>query len=219
MSKVARRKQLLTATPAMSIAGSSPDGASATAFAAPPTAAAAVAHARWPGGPRRAHRRRARAVRAQRRTRRGGEQPRALSVRARACATSIVMPLYDIARANVAGHRAGRDRRSTSGRARGAKRCGSGGSSRRREHPLASTDVYFIESEEYFTRPYIYGPPGRDYPDNARRYACFTHGGAAPRCRRSPAPIRCCCTRTTGTRRSRRSICARRSRPTNAIGA
>lgn len=42
------------------------------------------------------------------------------------------------------------------------------------DHPLADTDVFFIESEEYFSRPYIYGPPGADYMDNARRYACFT---------------------------------------------
>ena len=42
------------------------------------------------------------------------------------------------------------------------------------DHPLAATSVYFIESEEYFNRPHIYGPPGSDYLDNARRYACFT---------------------------------------------
>ena len=42
------------------------------------------------------------------------------------------------------------------------------------EHPLADVDVYFVESEEYFNRPAIYGPPGSDYLDNARRYACFT---------------------------------------------
>jgi starch synthase len=40
--------------------------------------------------------------------------------------------------------------------------------------PLAATHVFFIESETYFARPAIYGPPGSDYPDNARRYACFT---------------------------------------------
>ena len=64
------------------------------------------------------------------------------------------------------------------------------------DHPLAATRVYFIESEEYFARPYIYGPPGSDYLDNARRYACFTvaalecaaddrrrRAGAAPRAR------------------------------------
>lgn len=34
-------------------------------------------------------------------------------------------------------------------------------------------DIWFIESAEYFDRPYLYGPPGSDYPDNARRYACF----------------------------------------------
>ena len=40
--------------------------------------------------------------------------------------------------------------------------------------PLAEAHVYFVESEAYFNRPSIYGPPGSDYPDNARRYACFT---------------------------------------------
>jgi starch synthase len=42
------------------------------------------------------------------------------------------------------------------------------------DHPLAATSVYFIESEEYFARPHIYGPAGSDYLDNDRRYACFT---------------------------------------------
>jgi starch synthase len=39
--------------------------------------------------------------------------------------------------------------------------------------PLAQTDVYFLQADEYFARPHIYGPPGSDYPDNARRYAAF----------------------------------------------
>jgi starch synthase len=39
--------------------------------------------------------------------------------------------------------------------------------------------IYFIESAEYFNRPYIYGPPGSDYPDNARRYACFSMAALA----------------------------------------
>src|SRR6266536_880519 len=42
------------------------------------------------------------------------------------------------------------------------------------DHPLAGVRVYFIECEQYFARPYIYGPPGSDFLDNARRYACFT---------------------------------------------
>jgi starch synthase len=48
---------------------------------------------------------------------------------------------------------------------------------------LAGVQVYFIESAEYFDRPYLYGPPGSDYPDNARRYACFAMAalGAIPR--------------------------------------
>jgi starch synthase len=44
---------------------------------------------------------------------------------------------------------------------------------------LAGTRVFFIESEEYFARPYIYGPPGSDYMDNARRYACFSMAALA----------------------------------------
>jgi starch synthase len=39
--------------------------------------------------------------------------------------------------------------------------------------------VYFIESAAYFDRPFLYGPPGSDYPDNARRYACFTMAALA----------------------------------------
>ena len=42
------------------------------------------------------------------------------------------------------------------------------------ESPVGLASVYFIESEEYFARPYIYGPPGSDFTDNARRYACFS---------------------------------------------
>lgn len=92
--------------------------------------------------------------------------------------TAIVMPLYDTARAAApdiepvgdsfrihVGPRAEEVRlwklRSRAG------------------DPLAATHVYFIESETYFARPYIYGPPGEDYPDNARRYACFSMAALA----------------------------------------
>src|SRR5258705_3028358 len=34
--------------------------------------------------------------------------------------------------------------------------------------------VLFVESEEYFDRPGLYGDETGDYPDNARRYALFT---------------------------------------------
>jgi len=47
------------------------------------------------------------------------------------------------------------------------------------ESPRGAAHVYFIESEEYFARPYIYGPPGSDYPDNARRYALFSMASLA----------------------------------------
>jgi starch synthase len=45
--------------------------------------------------------------------------------------------------------------------------------------PLAATSVYFLEVEDYFARPYIYGPPGSDYSDNARRYAAFSMAAVA----------------------------------------
>src|SRR5947209_599414 len=46
--------------------------------------------------------------------------------------------------------------------------------SKRPDDPrVGGTEDYFIESAEYFDRPYLYGPPGSDYPDNARRYAFF----------------------------------------------
>ena len=45
--------------------------------------------------------------------------------------------------------------------------------SKRPDDPRVGTEVYFIENPEYFDRPYLYGPPGSDYPDNARRYAFF----------------------------------------------
>lgn len=47
------------------------------------------------------------------------------------------------------------------------------------DDPLAAVDVYFLEAGEYFARPFIYGPPGIDYPDNARRYACFAKAAVA----------------------------------------
>ena len=34
--------------------------------------------------------------------------------------------------------------------------------------------VLFVESEEYFDRPGLYGDDAGDYPDNAQRYALFT---------------------------------------------
>src|SRR5438094_8175186 len=44
---------------------------------------------------------------------------------------------------------------------------------KRPDDPRVGTEVYFIESAEYLQRPYLCRPPGSDYPDNARRYACF----------------------------------------------
>jgi starch synthase len=87
--------------------------------------------------------------------------------------TSIVMPLYDAARDNAPDiepvgppfsvHVGPRTERVRLWRLVAPP-----------DHPLSATRVYFIESEEYFARPHIYGPPGSDYLDNGRRYACFT---------------------------------------------
>ena len=43
----------------------------------------------------------------------------------------------------------------------------------RERHP-SEPQIYFVESEEYFDRPGLYGDGAGDYPDNARRYALFT---------------------------------------------
>ncbi len=39
--------------------------------------------------------------------------------------------------------------------------------------PFGTPRVYFVESEEYFDRPNLYGDAEGDYSDNARRYALF----------------------------------------------
>lgn len=49
--------------------------------------------------------------------------------------------------------------------------------------------IYFIESEEYFDRPGLYGEGGADYPDNARRYAFFCLAALAALPRISPTPV------------------------------
>ncbi len=36
------------------------------------------------------------------------------------------------------------------------------------------TDFYFIENDLYFDREGVYGPPGKDYPDNASRFFFFS---------------------------------------------
>lgn len=43
-----------------------------------------------------------------------------------------------------------------------------------RERRSTEPRVLFVESEEYFDRPGLYGDAAGDYPDNARRYALFT---------------------------------------------
>src|SRR3569833_385452 len=170
MSKVARRKQLLTAPPAMSMPANGMESPAVTYSAPPP-----LPPLHSPEG---------RAVRVGHIVaelapfaRSGGlgeaVNSRARFQSARGVPTSIVMPLYDIARANVpdiepVGPEFTVQVGPRSERVRLWKLVVPS------EHPLASCDVYFVESEEYFNRPHIYGPPGSDYMDNARRYACFT---------------------------------------------
>jgi 1,4-alpha-glucan branching enzyme len=40
----------------------------------------------------------------------------------------------------------------------------------------ADIPVYFIRSDRYFDRPFLYGTPEGDYPDNAERFVFFTRG-------------------------------------------
>jgi starch synthase len=62
-------------------------------------------------------------------------------------------------------------------------------------HPDIAQDsavrIYFIENEEFFDRPGIYGESGADYPDNARRYShfCAASLAALPRIAGAPALI------------------------------
>jgi starch synthase len=51
--------------------------------------------------------------------------------------------------------------------------------------------VLFVESEEYFDRPGLYGDAAGDYPDNARRYALFSRAvlTALPRVMPQPPSI------------------------------
>ncbi len=39
--------------------------------------------------------------------------------------------------------------------------------------PDSSVPIYFIEHHDYFSRPYVYGPPGASYPDNLERLSFF----------------------------------------------
>ena len=39
--------------------------------------------------------------------------------------------------------------------------------------PGSSVPVYFVEHHDYFSRPYVYGPPGGAYQDNLERLAFF----------------------------------------------
>ena len=48
--------------------------------------------------------------------------------------------------------------------------------------------VLFVESEEYFDRPGLYGDDAGDYPDNARRYALFARAVLVALPRIMPAP-------------------------------
>ncbi len=39
--------------------------------------------------------------------------------------------------------------------------------------PGSSVPIYFVEHHDYFSRPYVYGPPGQAYPDNLERLVFF----------------------------------------------
>jgi len=39
--------------------------------------------------------------------------------------------------------------------------------------PGTKVPVYFVEHHDYFSRPYVYGPPGSAYPDNLERLTFF----------------------------------------------
>ncbi len=39
--------------------------------------------------------------------------------------------------------------------------------------PGSDVPVYFVEHHDYFSRPYVYGPPGSSYPDNLERLTFF----------------------------------------------
>ena len=48
--------------------------------------------------------------------------------------------------------------------------------------------MLFVESEEYFDRPGLYGDEAGDYPDNARRYALFARAVLVALPRLMPQP-------------------------------
>jgi len=39
--------------------------------------------------------------------------------------------------------------------------------------PGSDVPIYFVEHHDYFSRPYVYGPPGDAYPDNLERLTFF----------------------------------------------
>jgi starch synthase len=45
-----------------------------------------------------------------------------------------------------------------------------------RQTALDDIPVYLLEKKEYFHRPYLYGTPAGDYPDNSKRFGFFAHG-------------------------------------------
>ncbi|HEU5040958.1 MAG TPA: glycogen/starch synthase [Gemmatimonadales bacterium] len=55
--------------------------------------------------------------------------------------------------------------------------------------PHTGPTVFFIEHQEYFSRPGIYGESGGDYPDNARRFAFFALAALTALPRLVPGPV------------------------------
>lgn len=45
-----------------------------------------------------------------------------------------------------------------------------------RQSYLGDIPVYLLDKKEYYQRPYLYGTPAGDYPDNSKRFGFFCHG-------------------------------------------
>jgi starch synthase len=96
--------------------------------------------------------------------------------------TSIVMPLYGIARNSIGDLQpVGPPFRVQVGPRSERARLYEAISPRRRAPSESGVGprVFFIESAEYFDRSGIYGENGSDYDDNARRYAFFASAAVA----------------------------------------
>ncbi|MDB4880559.1 MAG: glgA [Gemmatimonadetes bacterium] len=92
---------------------------------------------------------------------------------------TVFMPLYSVVRNRVELQPLGPAFAVTVGPRTETARIWEVSGERRASEPR----VLFVESEEYFDRPGLYGDEAGDYPDNARRYALFVRAAlvALPR--------------------------------------